>query len=197
MIKNIIDSTREFVLELLQDELPTAMCFHNMQHTQEVVQASIEIAEQCHFSPKQLEIVTLAAWFHDCGYTKAFLNHEASSIYIAGDFLCIQRYPEADAARVLACIEATRFPQHAESPEEKVLADADLYHFSRKNYLIYAERLRQEFTIFLDKNFTDQEWASINYEVLEKHRYYTSYGKEVLQKRKEDNLHLLKTICCA
>ncbi len=117
---DIIDITRDYVLELFFSKSPNDICFHNVKHTQEVVQATIEIAEQCHFTQKQLEIVMLAAWFHDCGYTITFTNHEDSSKTITADFLNRHNYPKEDIEQVLACIEATRFPQNPTSPEEEV-----------------------------------------------------------------------------
>lgn len=120
-IGDIVNIVREYVLELLSSKLPNDMSFYTVMHTQEVVKAAIEIAGECHFSPKQLEIVTLAAWFHDCGYTTSFTNHEDSNKTIASDFLSKYNYPKEDIEQILACIEATRFPQNPTSPEGEVL----------------------------------------------------------------------------
>ncbi|WP_185260412.1 HD domain-containing protein [Elizabethkingia anophelis] len=190
---DIIDKVREYVLELLSGKLPNGMRFHTVMHTQEVVKATIEIAGESNFSPKQLEVVTLAAWFHDCGYTNTHRNHEDSSKTIAADFLRQCNYPEEDIRQVLACIEATRFPQNPKSPEEEVLADADLYHFTKTDYPKYERRLKMEFKTYLGKTYTDEEWDETNYALLKQHSYYTAYGKTVLQKFKEVNMERLKT----
>lgn len=188
---DIIDKVREYILQLLSGKLPNSMSFHTVMHTQEVVKAAIEIAGESNFSPKQLEVVTLAAWFHDCGYIKTYNNHENSSKTIASDFLKRNSYPREDIEQVLACIEATRFPQKPTSPEGEVLADADLYHFTKPDYPKYEQQLRKEFEIYFAKIFTDSEWAETNYTLLKSHRYYTSYGKNVLQKFKEINIQRL------
>jgi len=193
MEDDVIELVRAFALELLSGKLPEDICFHNVAHTQEVVKAAIEIAGECNFTPKQLEIVTLAAWFHDCGYTTTYINHEDISKTIAADFLKRCNYPKENIDRVLSCIEATRFPQNAKSIEEEVLADADLYHFTKPNYLGYEQRLRAEFIIYLGKTYTDMEWAEINYTLLKRHEYYTAYGKNILQRFKEVNIERLKT----
>ncbi len=188
---DIINIVRDYVLELLSGKLPNDIGFHDVMHTQEVVKAAIEIAGECHFTPKQLEIVTLAAWFHDCGYTTTYTNHEDSSKTIAADFLNRNNYSKEDIKRILDCIEATRFPQNPKSPEEEVLADADLYHFTKPDYFKYEQRLRKEFKTYLGKTFTDMEWAETNYNLLKNHSYYTMYGKNVLQKIKEVNIERL------
>lgn len=190
----IINIVRDYTLELLSSKLPNDIGFHNIIHTQEVVKAAIEIAQECHFTPKQLEIVMFAAWFHDCGYTTTYINHEDSSKTIAEDFLNRNNYPKEDIEQVLACIEATRFPQNPKSPEEEVLADADMYHFTKPDYPKYEQQLRKEFETCLGKTYTDMEWAETNYTLLKNHSYYTLYGKDVLQKFKEVNIERLKTI---
>lgn len=190
---DIIDIARDYLLEILSGKLPNDMGFHTVMHTQEVVKAAIEIAGECHFTPKQLEVVTLAAWFHDCGYTTTYTNHEDSSKTIAADFLNGNNYPTEDIEQVLACIEATRFPQYPKSPEEEVLADADMYHFTKPDYPKYEQRLRKEFAIYFGKTYTDMEWAETNYTLLKNHCYYTTYGKNILQKFKEVNIEILRT----
>jgi len=192
MTENIIDRAKDYVLQLLLSKLPNGMRFHNVMHTQEVAKATIEIAGESNFSPKQLEVVTLAAWFHDCGYTNTHRNHEDSSKTIAADFLRQCNYPEEDIRQVLACIEATRFPQNPKSPEEEVLVDADLYHFTKTDYSKYERRLRMEFKTYLGKTYTNEEWDETNYALLKQHSYYTVYGKTVLQKFKEVNMEMLK-----
>lgn len=190
---DIVSIVREYVMEILSSKLPNDMSFHTVAHTKEVVKAAIEIAIECHFTPKQLEVVTLAAWFHDFGYTTNFINHEESSKTIAADFLSKHNYPEENIEQVLACIEATRFPQNPKSPEEEVLADADWYHFAKPDYPKYEQQLRKEFEACLGKTYTDMEWAKTNYTLLKNHSYYTVYGKDVLEKFKEVNIERLKT----
>lgn len=189
---DIIDKVREYVLELLPGKLPNGMRFHTVMHTQEVVKAAIEIAGESHFSPKQLEVVTLAAWFHDCGYTIRYKNHEDCSKIIAKDFLSRHNYLKGSIEQVLSCIEATRLPQTPHSPEGRVLSDADLYHFTKPDYPKYAQKLRAELKTCIEKNFSDKEWNEINYVFLTNHSYFTIYGKDVLQKFKEVNITLLK-----
>ncbi len=190
--KNTVDSVQEFVSKLLSDKLSSDIYFHTPTHTREVVKAAVEIARECDFTQDQLEIVTLAAWFHDCDYTAVYTNHEDQSKIIAKNFLSVQNYPNNKIEKVLDCIEATRFPQNPKSAEGEVLSDADLYHFTKPDYLKYEQRLRKEFEIHLGKTYTDQEWAETNYNLLKNHCYYTGYGKNVLQKFKEVNIERLK-----
>ncbi|MCO5287015.1 MAG: HD domain-containing protein [Chitinophagaceae bacterium] len=188
----IIGLVHLYVLNLLSDNLPEGMYFHNINHTQEVVSAALEIADACHCTPMQLEVIILAAWFHDSGYIKAYVNHEDFSKAIAEDFLEKQNYPEEMVGQVLTCIEATRFPQNPKSPEANILADADMYHFTKPDYPSYEQRLRKEFANQLNKVYKDSEWDKINYNLLRNHAYFTPYGRDVLQKFKELNIERLE-----
>jgi predicted metal-dependent HD superfamily phosphohydrolase len=95
---------------------------------------------------------------------------------------------------VLSCIDATHYPQVPHSIESQVLCDADFFHLTRPDYKKYEEGLREEFKIFLNKEYTDAEWKEINCAMLCSHQYFTEYGKNVLQKLKEINL---KSLTCS
>ena len=188
---NITALVQKYVLQLLWKQLPATLYFHNIGHTQNVVQAAIEIASKSGFDTTQTEIVTLAAWFHDCGYTRTYDQHEEASKTIAQAFLQNHQYPAHQIAEVLRCIDATKFPQNPKSPESQVLADADLYHLSLPDYPTYAQKLRTEWAL-LGKHFSDTEWTKTNLNLLKCHSYFTTYGKNVLQKHKEQNINLLE-----
>ena len=52
------------------------------------MKTGIEIAGE-HFTPTQLEIVTLAGRFHDCGYINTYVNQEGISKARTPSFLVI------------------------------------------------------------------------------------------------------------
>lgn len=187
----LINSVSDFVTRFLTKNLSHRFSFHNLQHTKEVVAAANEIAVQHHLSEEECIVLLTAAWFHDCGYTVTYIGHEEESKKIATKFLKDFGCDETFINSVLNCIEATKFPQRANSLIEKILCDADLYHFTRPNYKDYEQALRKEFEIYLGKNYTDEEWQKGNYSLLTEHRYYTSYGREVMEKYKAVTLKLL------
>lgn len=194
---NKIDFVKEvevYALNFLSTKIVEAMSFHTAKHTKEVVKATIEIGNECRLSAKNLEIVAIAAWFHDCGYTVTYVNHEDNSKIIAKDFLNKHRYPEEKLQKVLDCIDATRIKHSPKSPEEMVLTDADFYHLTKPDYYKYEQSLRKELKNLYGKIYTDLEWAKTNYTLLQKHTYHTNYGKNVLQKFKEVNIERLKLL---
>jgi len=191
----ILNAVEIYVMAYLKDNLSSKLTFHNLNHTLEVVHAVKEIAAQDDLSEEQLVIIQIAAWFHDCGYAKAYTGQEDSSKQLANDFLKDNQYPEEFITRVLKCIEATRYPQKPMIKEARILCDADLYHFTKPDYHCYEDALRRELELYFNHGFTKTEWAHTNCGILENHVYFTDYGKNVLQKFKTINVGRMKCKC--
>lgn len=192
MQSEILIKVKEFATTLLKHRLSEKLYFHNITHTLEVVQATSEIGVNSALSKEELEIVLIAAWFHDLGYSDKYKDHEYESANIAFIFLTITGIDEIIIEHIISCILATKYPQKPLSLLEKVICDADLYHFSRPDYKQHEQALKKEWEANLNLIYTDKEWDIINYDMLKDHVYWTSYGKTVLQLKKEENIKKLK-----
>lgn len=190
-MENIVKNVELFVTALLRDNLSANLCFHNLAHTLGVVAAAKEIGQYSHLSEKEMDILAVAAWFHDSGYIHTYTGHEEESKKIAKAYLEQCHCDSSFIASVLACIEATKFPQRPGGILEKVLCDADLYHFTKTSYPQYAKAIRKEFEEFLGRMYSDEEWQHVNAAQLAEHGYCTEYGKSVLSRFKELNVELL------
>lgn len=191
VMNDLTEKVSIYVSGFLKKRLSPSLVFHNIKHTYEVVEAVKEIAMHSGFTGDNMEILVIAAWFHDTGYSKVYQGHEEESKNLAEAFLSTQGCSVEIIRTILACISATRFPQFPKSAIEEVLCDADLYHFTRPGYPKYAAAIRSEFEVFLDKVYTDIEWTKINYDMLTAHTYFTKYGRTVLTKFKEVNMSLM------
>ncbi len=194
MLSTPIKETCAYVIPFLDEQLDPHFYFHNSRHTVDVVTASLEIGLQAGLAPKELEIILLAAYFHDIGYAQTYKDHELASTALAKTFLRSKGLDQSLIDRVVDCILATRFPQQPRNLLEMIICDADLYHFSVNGYLAYAEALKLEWQQKLKLNYSDKQWNSINLELLQNHQYFTAYGKNTLQQRKEKNICLLKQL---
>ncbi|MGE8533281.1 MAG: HD domain-containing protein [Chryseobacterium sp.] len=190
-MQTLTEAVSDYAILFLSEKLSDQLVFHNIDHTYEVVAAAKEIGLQCHLTEKEMLVLEVAAWFHDCGYANTYIGHEEESKKIAKSFLenfgCEKDFIE----NVLNCIESTKYPQKPFSLLEKVLCDADLYHLTRSHYKAYEKMIRQEFEIYLKLIYTDEEWQIKNCNFLKAHQYYTPYGQEILSKLKEVNIHLM------
>jgi len=187
----LLKTVETFVKELLKKELPESMYFHNFEHTLLVVEGVKIIGEQNNVSENELLLLTLAAFLHDVGYTKQYIGHELASAEMAQDFLHENGLESHQIEVVLNCIMATKYPQMPNNHLEKIICDADFYHFSLQNYIVFAARLKREWEENLRLVYSDREWDAINIKMLMGHEYFTTFGKQTLQKKKNLNIEKL------
>ena len=147
----LLEKSASFVKQYLEQNLPGNLIFHTPDHTEYVVEACRLIGEKEGLTRDELNVVMFAAWFHDTGYVNKYAGHEEESIKIAVDFLKKEGASEDLIQKISSMISATKIPQ---SPADKlagVLCDADLKHLSEVDYYDYAEKIRQEQKITLEK----------------------------------------------
>lgn len=181
------------VTDLLLNKLSKSIRFHTLQHTKDVVAACEKLAEYQQLPEEDRFALTLAAWFHDTGYTSGVAkDHERVSIEIATDFLTAHTASEELKNKVIGCINATRIPQSPTTTIERLMCDADLFHLGTDSFKEKNSLLREEFKEFSGKELSKKEWRKLNIRFLEGHKYFTDYGREKLQPVKDVHLAELK-----
>ena len=141
-----------------------------------------------------MQLVTVAAWFHDTGFSTCYKGHEYSSQNIATKFLSEHNVSDKSIQIICECIEATKMPQSPKSLLAKVLCDADLMHLSTPEFFYRKLLLRREWEVFCDNSVSDIEWHLLNKKFLEEHNYWTDYGKSILREGKHENLKKVENI---
>ena len=185
----LIAETEKFVLNLLNENLDSSFTYHNIPHTQRVVERASELAELSNIEDDDKNILLIATWLHDTGYTKGIENHEEESAAIAKDFLKQQNCPEKDIKAICDLILATKMGAIPKNQLEKIIRDADCSHIGSKNYLEISELLRKEWELLCDKSYTEIDWLDENIDFLSsKHRFYTTEASSIWDKRKGKNL---------
>ena len=176
----LLKKSQKFVEAFLKESLSEGIYYHDLEHTQEVVNASKEIGAASNLSAEEMETVLIAAWFHDTGYYKGMENHEVASKEVAADFLRKEGVDEQKITDVIGCILATEIPQHPKNIMEEVLCDADLYHISTKEFFKKSELLRKEFSLVFPTEIQLDEWFKNSIKFLKKHSFFTDYAKDNL-----------------
>jgi HD superfamily phosphodiesterase len=190
---NLIEQAQDFVFNLLKDKLSSSFIYHNFDHTSDVVAAVKILSEQEALSEEEFEILLVAAWFHDTGYVEGFENHEEKSVKIAADFLTDKGKSVEYINQVSTLISATLYCYEPQSLLEKIIKDADFYHFATENYNDRCELLRGEWKIVKQKQTSDLEWAQENLKMLTQcHEYYTDYALANWQVLKDKNVSLIQ-----
>ncbi len=185
---DIIHEAEAFASSLIENGHQAMFTYHNLEHTQNVVKQAKKIGLETGLSPEEMEILIIAAWFHDTGYYENFAKHEKISAVHAKNFLEEKNYPEEKIKQITDAISHTKIP-HLPCDEKvcNVLCDADLHHLSSKNYLKTSEKLREERNAILQHEISPKIYWEETLRFLKEHHYHTNYGKKTLTKKKEVN----------
>ncbi|MDB5033450.1 MAG: metal dependent phosphohydrolase [Chlorobi bacterium] len=186
--QSLVEQASDSVFALLRDSLPEQLVYHNFLHTIEVVKAVEEIGRGSGLDDEDLEILALAAWFHDVGYTEVYKGHEERGAEMADRFLSERGYPEENISLVIGCILATRVPQRPRNILEETICDADLSHLGRKSFAERNELLRLEWELALGKHFTELEWANLTIDFLRGNPYHTRFAQVEWSPQRAENL---------
>lgn len=186
-MKTITDKASTFVQKHFAEHFDETLTYHNIEHTLEVVDAAERIGLDCGLTGTDLEIVILAAWFHDVGITEVYQHHEEKSAEIAERFLKKHDYDRDNIMAVKRCILVTAVHAKPTTLQEKVVCDADLEHLGRKTFWKKAEMLRQEWEVKLGKQFSDIDWLRNQQRFLRNLVFHTECVGEARQNRLDKN----------
>lgn len=188
-MSEILEKTEHFVTDLLTNQLDSKYLYHNLRHTQRVVESTQELLDFYNLKDKENNALVLAAWLHDTGYTKGTENHEEVSCAIAKEFLESQGCDTLLIQDISALIMATKRFYQPKNLSEEIIRDADSSHLGQKSYLETSELLREELAKLGIKEYSSKEWQEANMKMFRaEHRFYTDYAYDNWQDRKDKNL---------
>ena len=188
----LLRATQAYATEILENHLDQGYSYHTLDHTQQVVEATTTIGQEMGLKPEEVNLLKTAAWLHDLGYIRVYLRHEEASMAMAREFLERQGANPALIDRVVRLIEATKLNQEPRDTLEAILKDADLSNLATDQALENAELIREEWSRFCNREYSDLEWDEFNYNFYKSHQYYTAYGKQVLDPPKQEHIRTLK-----
>ena len=180
------------VVLFLKENLPEYLTYHNTEHTLYVLDKAIHIANKEKVKNKDLELLKVAALFHDIGFTKTHIEHEKEGCRIAKKQLKNYGYSNEDIKKVCGMIMATKIPQQPQNLLEQIIADADLEYLATSKFWIIGDSLFNELR-YNNTVLTKPEWDNIQIDFIKKHKYHTSYCKQYKTFRKNKNLALLES----
>ena len=170
---SIYTKTENFVRSLFDKYGSDDLLFHNLKHTEKVVERAREIAANYDLSPEQQCILYVAAWFHDTGHL--FVDpamHEVKSAELMKNY-CIQLGMPADFIKQAEdCIMATKLPRDPKNLLQEIICDADTYHLGTKEFKSTNKQIKKEYTLRKVKS-PNTNWNVNALEFLEGHKFYT------------------------
>jgi predicted metal-dependent HD superfamily phosphohydrolase len=191
-MNTIINKANEFLGQFFNQKLPKTYTYHNFNHTAEVVETAIKLGKLAGINESDLEILTLAALFHDTGHLKTSSGHEEVSAEICRNFLSENNYPDEKIEQITRLIIATKQRLKPEGILDEIIKDADIAHIGKKGFNSKSELLRIELLNITGKQFSDDEWIKMNIDFITKHDFFTVHAKNEYGDVRRENIAKLQ-----
>lgn len=167
--------------------------YHQYHHALDVMDRSIYLAQKEWLSAKEIEIMALAAIFHDTGFVIQYDKNEPIWAKIARNYLKSMLYDDESIALIEEIILATD-PSY-KTPKniyEKIIKDADLDNLWRDDFLDKSKNLNKELSAIKNIKIIEPDWQHGVINFLAEHKYYTNTQIEERQLKKELNKQKLQ-----
>lgn len=177
----------ESVMQRLKEGLNKHYFYHDVRHTLDVIEQSQAIGKLEGVSERELEILKIAALFHDTGFLKVRSGHEQASVDFFESANGLSELTPEDRNLVVGCIKATHMPQNPQNHLERILCDADLDYLGRDDFSLIGENLFLEMSACgeMSDRFS---WDNLQVKFMEAHAYHTASNKNRRDLKKNDNL---------
>ena len=185
-----ITTIEDFIFAKLDKELPNDLFYHGLHHTKGMYQSAIEIAEQENIEGNDLNLVRVAALFHDSGFTSTYENHEEAGCAIVKTELPRFGYSSKEIETVCAMIMATKVPQTAKTDLEKVICDADLDYLGTDKFERIGNTLLEELN-GRGAGLDEIKWNELQVNFLKNHKFYTETCIRLREPVKQQHLEML------
>ena len=181
---------KDFIIEFLDQNLPETYYYHNHFHTIYVAEIAAEIGKHEKCSAYELDLLNVAALWHDTGYIKTYKNHEEESCKFTRQCLPEYGYSIAEIDQICGMIMATKIPQSPNNKLEKILADADLEYLGTESAQTKSASLMLEIQS-INPSLTEEKWNQMQISFIQNHQYFTRFCKENRESVKQNYLNKL------
>ncbi len=187
----ILTEIENYITDYFDKKIPEKYFYHDLQHTLNVVNAVEEIGRGYDLEPRELELLQVAAWFHDTGYDQGAKGHERRSADYAIAYLKDKGFSADELSTIEGVILVTKLPQKPETLLQEIICDADLSHLGKKSYWDRCGRVRHEMAATQSRIMSELEWVDFELGFMENHSYFTEVSKDLYNKRKKKHIRQL------
>ncbi len=171
--------------------LSRKLLYHDANHGEEVRQAMLRLLEKQKATTEEHLLLQTAALYHDVGFTVRYDDNEKEAVKIVEKELPALGYTPKQIQIISKMILTTKVPQCPKTKLEKLLCDADLDNLGRPDFFKKTDLLWKEMRNF-GIRIPKKEWHIKTLDMMKSHCFFTSASKNLRQKEKKRNLHLLK-----
>lgn len=180
-----------FVMGLLKNKLPVEYFYHNHKHTEYIIEKVVEIGKHENCTPEEIELLKMAALWHDVGYINTYDRHEEEGCNLVRKYFPGFGITDEETDAVCNLIIATRIPQEPHNKLEEIIADADLEYLGTPGAPAMAEKLFNELK-YRNPALSHKDWNKTQIAFLSNHHYFTNYCMQNREPVKQGYLYQLK-----
>lgn len=180
--------------ELLRKRLPPIFCYHSPAHTDDVFNEALLFGLQDKLSERRLDLLAVAAAYHDVGFTESPVEHESRGALLVD--AAMQKhggYTQDEANLIRQMILDTKLvrsekgvSQVANTELSCYLLDADLSNLGREDFFEKLELVRKELGV--DK----QGFIAGTLGLITRHVWHTPAATALRLEREMINIRMLK-----
>lgn len=180
----------EFAFEIYKN-FKSTLIYHNINHALDVRDKVRVLADREGVTFKEKSFLELGALFHDIGFIDTYTGHEKQGVLIVKKAFPVFGFDENSISFICSLILSTCLPQNPQNHLEKILCDADLDNLGRNDFFENLDSLFEEKQSFEIKT-SKQEWYEQTLKMMTAHEYFTDSQKNIRNKKKQENLKILK-----
>lgn len=180
---------------LLREKLPKTLHYHNLEHSQEVLSEILLFAVEDKIDDRSLELLAIAAAYHDSGFIMSAKENEALGARYAEQAMQKEGgYSDVERRKVMTMILDTQLQFTPEGPKQTptiplscYLCDADVSNLGRDDFFTKAELVRLEAGSPPQKEFYTGVLAFLSC-----HEWFTPAAVRLRGPKRDSNLEELK-----
>lgn len=185
---------QEYVLDMLEVNLPSNIYYHNVKHTIDVTTEVELIGWAEGLTEADVLLLKVAALFHDTGQIQVNKGHEDVSCQYAQDILPKYNYPQEKIDKIKRIIMATQLPHQPSDILEAVIQDSDLDYLGRNDFIPVSNMLYKEIIERDGAKMTINQWNKAQIKFISSHQYYTKTAQSLREVNKQSQIERLKAL---
>ena len=185
---------QEYMLDMLEQQLPSNLYYHNVKHTIDVT-TEVELIGWAEGVPESdILLLKVAGLFHDTGMIKVDKGHEEVSCEYAQEILPSFGYTQEKIDKIKRIIMATKLPHTPSDILEAVIQDSDLDYLGRTDFIPVSNLLYKEIVERNGSTMTINQLNKIQIKFISNHQYYTKTAQSLREINKQSQIERLKEL---
>lgn len=188
-----LQDLEDYIVEILEKELPDGNDFHNSKHTIHVSTMVELIGRAEGITDEEMLLLRTAALLHDIGYVSEKDNHVEASCDYALDILPKFRYDKDQIDKICSLIRATQNPYSPKDLLQKIICDANYNFLGRVDFENVAKRMWYE-AQRKEPGLSFQQWKKNLKSLIERYEFHTDTARRLRDVQKKDLLLIIQNL---